>query len=1414
MSSSSFGRYSVIRKIGSGGMAEVFLARSRGAQGTEKLLVIKKIHPALASNERFIDMFVDEARVAMRLNHSNIVQVYAFDQIDGDHFLAMEHVDGCDLHEVQLAARSTGNRLPWGLCAFLAAEIAKGLDYAHSRCDDHGEPLDIVHRDVSPHNVLVSRDGSVKIADFGIAKARSLHEEALGEVKGKLGYMSPEQASGLPVDRRSDIFSLGVVLHEMLTGKHLITSKPGEDLLPTLREGAHPSPSEIDPSVPPELDAVVRKAMAINPGDRYAGAREMAHALSVYLHSERTIYDGHTLESWMGDSLPANHFSPRDTDELTTTVRDEDGLAPEEETVPLRAIGEVEQRAVVLVSARILLEPQPERATVNAELIRLADEISYKADGVLTHTSGGLRIFLGLSHSSMEDAIRGLRLAHDLMDVTRSLSRDNRLRIDIGIAVNRGYVRYRRSAGNQPPTFESEDELIENSRQLLGAVSDGEVVAGGGVYRLTRQEYNFTSTEPVQIMGENADDDSAKQLKVYVVKGARSRRERSQEPIAPGTFLGREFELGRLEEAHRRSTTNKSALLKVVGEMGIGKSRLVRRFVERAGPDKLATVSAECLFVERHTAMATVVAVIRAALGLRDDDPISRLQETMAPFLEEAPSYLQRQVGFFSNLLASPERMWNRAGPNQRELTRRTAFGLGVLLARQAIGSGGLILLVENAHWMDGQSADVLSELASLRSEVPILLLMVGQPGTLADRRIAGLEKLTVNELSDNLIREIVCERLGQGSEIQGITDQIVARAQGNPFFASEIIDSLLERGIISPVASDELSPEGARYRQTRPGAIRLPTTMEGLAASHIDALGSGVRTTLRVASAIGASFTLDTLAGLVGRSVQRDVETLMDRGFLVSAPNPQSGTPMYRFARPMVREAAYTGLSRQDRHRVHRTLADELISGEASGKAVPSSRIAWHLENGGERERAGNYYLKAGKAAMNVYSNRRALRLLDRALSLIPQGTQERFDGLRSRERALKDLGHHQEREATIDEMEMVAQTLGDGPLTTLAANLRSQLLYDMGEYEQAAAAINRAMALGSRYNEIFHKVESLRLLAYTAGQSGHLERALECCNWALDLVPGNTQGLYLRGRVLGVKGAILLEMGDLDRAPFALAESLAVFRRLGKRRNESTAMSNLALAAQARGDLIEGVDLLERAILLDRENKDISARGRKLAATGCIRVEAGDLDQGHSLLEEGLSICRENKELVGEVEAELGLAELWLARSDPQGAVEILREETRRGFLTRSRILQARHRQLLAIAALRVGDNETAVQAADEATRIAKSAGMSGEVVHGAVRRGLALMATEGPQAALAAIDRVDDLVEELGGVRRLEQVRWYQAHVLHQAKDMERAFMALGQAREEVERKLSLMTTPASQKAFESHLLISKIRTGLPD
>ena len=281
-------------------MAEVFLARSAGAEGIDKLLVLKRVLPTFARSAKFRSMFIDEAKVAMRLNHPNIVQVYAFEQVKDEFLLAMEFVDGLDLGRLISNAKRSNKRIPYGLAAYVVSEVAKGLDYAHNRKDEQGQPLEIVHRDVSPQNVLLAYEGAVKIADFGIARARMVSEET-GIIKGKFSYMSPEQARGVSVDRRSDVYALGVLLAELLMGRGMYAGQVGLEVLELVRQGSRTLPRSVDASIPEALDAIVRKATELDAEQRYPNARALATALGQWLHAQSEVFDAVSLEHFVSE---------------------------------------------------------------------------------------------------------------------------------------------------------------------------------------------------------------------------------------------------------------------------------------------------------------------------------------------------------------------------------------------------------------------------------------------------------------------------------------------------------------------------------------------------------------------------------------------------------------------------------------------------------------------------------------------------------------------------------------------------------------------------------------------------------------------------------------------------------------------------------------------------------------------------------------------------------------------------------------------------------------------------------------------------------------------------------------------------------------------------------------------------------
>jgi serine/threonine protein kinase len=258
-------------------MGEVYMGRIVGAHGFERPIVIKVIRTELIEDERVALMFVDEARIAAGLHHRNIVQIIDFDLFDGGAFIACEHVDGCDADALLRHLRAPPR---YDIAIAIIGELATGLAAAHDQCDPNGAPLNLVHRDVTPSNVLLGIHGEVKIADFGVAKARSRsYHTVSGSIKGKAPYMAPEQILGEPLDRRADIFSIGVLMFELTTRTRLYSGMSQAIAMRQILDGYVPDPAERRPGYPPELTQIVRRALAREPAHRYQTASELVHEL-------------------------------------------------------------------------------------------------------------------------------------------------------------------------------------------------------------------------------------------------------------------------------------------------------------------------------------------------------------------------------------------------------------------------------------------------------------------------------------------------------------------------------------------------------------------------------------------------------------------------------------------------------------------------------------------------------------------------------------------------------------------------------------------------------------------------------------------------------------------------------------------------------------------------------------------------------------------------------------------------------------------------------------------------------------------------------------------------------------------------------------------------------------------------------
>ncbi len=299
-----FGKYLLLERINVGGMAEVFIAKAFGVEGFERILAIKKILPTMAEDNEFITMFIDEARISVQLNHANIVHIHELGKFDAHYFIAMEYVAGKDIRALLEQYRRRREIMPTAQAVYIASKMCEGLDHAHRKRDARGLELGIIHRDISPQNILISFEGEVKIIDFGIAKAANRSQKTqAGILKGKFGYMSPEQVRGMPIDRRSDVFAVGVILYEMLTGEKLFVGESDFSTLEKVRNAEVALPSEFNPNIPEGLERVVLKALAREPEDRYQWASDLQEDLMRFLLAGDHIYSAKHLSAFLTEAF-------------------------------------------------------------------------------------------------------------------------------------------------------------------------------------------------------------------------------------------------------------------------------------------------------------------------------------------------------------------------------------------------------------------------------------------------------------------------------------------------------------------------------------------------------------------------------------------------------------------------------------------------------------------------------------------------------------------------------------------------------------------------------------------------------------------------------------------------------------------------------------------------------------------------------------------------------------------------------------------------------------------------------------------------------------------------------------------------------------------------------------------------------
>ncbi len=1413
-----FGKYELLAKLGQGGMAEVYLARATLAEGLQKLLTIKKIHPAFSENPHFVSMFKQEAKISTELNHPNIVQVFDFGKLGTSFFLAMEYVEGMDLMRLIKKGR---RRLPIGLAAYIVQQLAQGLDYAHKKKDSFGSHLGIVHRDVSPQNILVSFDGAVKITDFGIAKARS-HEEEKGVVKGKFHYMAPEQALGQEVDARADIFSTGVVLYELVCGRTFFADVKGSKVLDAIRSKEIPSPTEFREDIPDGLVDIIMRAVARNPEQRFGTGREMQTALVRFLyalHGEtQEIYDAEALAEFLSEEIPEkdkvsaealirSYGSVSKPSSIATQASLEIGVQGD----VLTDTKLVERKKIVVISGRFegweSFAAEVGKGKANRflkELKRNAEDVAYKLDArIKSFSESGVSFVLGVPISGENDSSRGIRLAGTLVESWEQAIHDasRRLAIRFGLARGQAEVKRGHAVGFE---YKLLGKVADLSLLLAGHADPGGVVVGGGVRNGARHEWEFVEIGTTDFRGLAAEDGTesavARSVKMYSVKGPKPRAERRGSLRGSDMLIGRDLELRGLKDAFRQVVMHRrSRVLAIVGEAGVGKRSLVDGFLGDMEDEQNVVLRATAKQWEQNLPYSVIRDLCRDLFQVEDWATRKDLKEKIDLFVDRvfdgAGEDLKDIKEVFYLLMGAvpPAQLALPADPEHRQ--RRVGKALQSVLVQLARHKP-LVVVLEEFHWADFQSRQLLRKFITSLPDRPILAIITSRPeDDLREMFGQGLvDPLYLQELGENESRQLVSLMFLDPKSVEPLINQILAKGGGNPYFLNAILESLVDQGICETSDGD---PEGRLVWKKKDVTVTFPPTVEALVSARLDQLPAEERSVLRRASVLGRYFQAKNLSALVEGGISKALESLVSRGLLVKEEDER-----YHFAKQVILDIAHQGLSSGDIKRLHKKVADLMSEREESirGRAA---LIAWHNELAGYLTEAGKYYWYAAREARDLNGNKEAFHFLNKAAKLIDVDDKSTlFEVHWKREKILGEWGRRKQQKQTIEELEKIASMMQETLYTAKVLSRWMNYFQVVSKPKDSLSIFNKAWEKAEKSGEIDLKAEILRLKARALNEVGENTAALEALRKARNLCSPEEQTTEPWGWVWHIEGNVLLYVGDYRSAVAAYTKAREIYRRLGLRRQEGTILNNMGFISLNLGRFEEAIKYLKASSSIDVELGNRDALGVKLSNLGQVYNSLGCLDKAMKHLLKAEELCRSVQESSYQADAVISIGQVHMNRGDYKAAVAELKRGLQIAIDADGLYDIVRAQIYLSSALVSAGDSaQEAYELAMQATKHSRDARMPQGEVFGQSMASRALISLGRTEEALGLSAQAVARLSTCGHVAESEVVLLNHSIALIKAARAEEARPYLEKALQEVRKKKASITKEEHKKSYLS-------------
>lgn len=1182
--------YRILECLGRGGMGVVHKAWDLRL---ERTLALKFLPAHLSFEETAKERLRTEAQAAAALDHLNICTIHEIGEAeDGQLFIAMPYYQG-----ETLEARLQRGPVPPGEAIALAVQAARGLSKAHGR--------GVVHRDIKPANLMITSDGVLKILDFGIAKVPGVQLTPPGLLPGTVAYMSPEQVRGEPLDGRTDIWSLGVVLHELLTGERRFQGVDQVALLRAILDYQPAPVRALHPAIPEELDRVLARMLARSPADRYA-ATDLAH----------------------------------DLEQLAQSMSADPGLS---EILPE---GE-RRRLTILVTA--LAGGERFRSTV--------EEVVRRHGGVVNAFDGEtVEAVFGAPATHEDDPVRAVRAAVELhrraleLPAGKPVEELPESRPRSGIHSGSFAVRPSTEAGRM---YRLEDHVVPLAARLSSRAPPGEIWVTADCRRAIAGLFDTSELPLLHLGGEEPPLIS---FRVLAESEPRTRLEAAHRADLTA-FSGREREMALLEQALRDAIAGDGRFLTVVGDAGMGKSRLLLELRRLLEGTSVGLLQGRCDPSESGTTYLPFVQMLRDWLGssrgqrvdLSVPQVVARLRELGAELEEFLPLYLHLLV------LPSPEYPVPRHlhGEHYRLVMQEALAAFVTLVARRQPTA----VLLEDWHWADEASHGVLQQVAELITGFPLLVVATSRPavrgwGHPGHHLALSLEPLDA-EASGSMLRSI----LGATRVPAELVGLIHERTAGNPFFLEEITQALLEEGALG-------HGDGAVLPAAALDRLQLPDTVQAVIRARLDRLDRGAREVLRLASVIGREFARGILErAMDGGRLPHALQILKAAGVIQQVRVVPE--PAYRFKHVLTQETASESLLEHQRKELHGRVGEAIESQYGDGLDEHLGRLVEHFSRAECWPKAVHYARRAAERAGALSQFAESLEILERAQSWLlrlpddPERRDALVDILFRQERLCETLGLRGRQQRIIDEVVTLLQPAGD-PARLAEAYVRlGDLSTLLRRFEDAEAALDQALRLRGELGDAVGRRNVLRSLGLLRWHQGRDEDALRCIEAALAMDRERADFEAQVGDLANL-GGVLKGMGQHHRARTTLEEALALSEGLeaGREGMPETDLSykrayilhHLANVHRELGDDAGALEYLAQARTLTAEKRLPIQLSYHFTSTAHIYLRHGKVEECLRLYREAVELTRKAKfapglaqalRFLGEVLSGLGRAE-----------------------------------------------------------------------------------------------------------------------------------------------------------------------------